>query len=101
MSYEVDFLDQNKHESFLQTDTMTFHGYGQVSPKVAISRQYLKKEVRYEVDFLHAVEHQSFLQVFNTLKWCSHTCCFFFYLSFIAIKDRINKMLSKYFNLQL
>ena len=80
MSYEVDFLDQNKHESFLQTDSMTFHGYGQASPKFAISRQYLKKEVRYEVDFLHAVEHQSFLQVFNTLKWCSHTCCFFLFV---------------------
>ena len=36
----------------------------QCSPnsKLAMSLQYLKKELKYEVDFLHANEHQSFLQ---------------------------------------
>ena len=36
--------------------------------KLAMSLQYLKKEVRNEVDFLHADKHQSFLQLdFSTL----------------------------------
>ena len=37
-------------------------------PKIAISLQYLEKEVKDEVDFLHADKHPSFLKVyFNTL----------------------------------
>ena len=36
--------------------------------KLAVSLQYLKKEVRDEVDFLHSDKHQSFLKGdFNTL----------------------------------
>ena len=33
MSDEVDFLHADKHESFLQTDTMNFDGYDQIFPK--------------------------------------------------------------------
>ena len=33
MSDEVDFLDADKHESFLKIDTMTFNGDGGVFPK--------------------------------------------------------------------
>ena len=48
---EVDFLLADKHQRFLQTDTIK------------------DKEVSGEVEFLHADKHQSFLQVdFNTLS---------------------------------
>ena len=72
MSDEVDFLQADKHESFLQIHAMTFGGDGQAFPKFpnskfAMSLQYLKKEVRDEVEFLHVDKHQSFLQGgFNT-----------------------------------
>ena len=33
VSDEVDFLHANKHESFLQIDTMIFNGNGQTFPK--------------------------------------------------------------------
>ena len=73
-SDEVDFLHADKHESFLQIDTMIFEGMVKDSQssqncKFAMSLQYLKKEIKDEVDFLHADKHQSFLQVdFNTLS---------------------------------
>ena len=48
---EVDFLLADKHQRFLQTDTIK------------------DKEVSGDVEFLHADKHQSFLQVdFNTLS---------------------------------
>ena len=55
----------DKHESLLQIDTMILMGmvkYSQSSQnsKVAMSLQYLKKELRDEVDFLHGDKHQSF-----------------------------------------
>ena len=68
------FLHADKHESFLQIDTMILigvvkHFQSSQNCKFAMSLQYLKKEVRDEVDFLHADKHQSFLQVdFNTLS---------------------------------
>ena len=34
MSDEVDFLHTDKHESFLQTDTMVSDGDGQAFPKL-------------------------------------------------------------------
>ena len=59
------FLYADKHESLLQIDTMILMGmvkYSQSSQnsKVAMSLQYLKKELRDEVDFLHGDKHQSF-----------------------------------------
>ena len=33
-SEEVDFLSTDKHESFLEIDTMIFDGYGQAFPKL-------------------------------------------------------------------
>ena len=44
------------------------HSQSFQNSKLAMSLQYLKKEVRGEVDFLYADKHQNFLQVeFNTL----------------------------------
>ena len=61
------FLHEDKHQHFLEADTIVFGGHSQASPKYrkqvfAISTQYLKKEGRQEVDFLHA-DKQTFLQV--------------------------------------
>ena len=70
---EVDFLHADKHESFLQVDTMSLMGMVKRSQSsqngtFGVSLQYLIKEVRDEIDFLHVDKHQSFLQVhFNTL----------------------------------
>ena len=61
MSDKVDYLHADKHESFLQIDTIIFDGDGQAFPKFPKSLQYLKKEVSDEVDFLHADKHQTFL----------------------------------------
>ena len=71
MSDEVDFLHADKHESYLQIDTMIFGGDDQELPKFqnskfAMSLPYLKREVRDEVDFL--LTDKSFPKVnFNTL----------------------------------
>ena len=72
MSDKVDLLQEGKHESLLQIDSMGMVKNSQSSQnsKFAMSLQYLKKEVKAEVDFLHAefpslfqhFEHQSFLQ---------------------------------------
>ena len=70
---EGDFLLADKHERFLQIDTlilMEMFKYCQSSQnsKFAMSLQHLKKEVRDESDFLHADKHHSFLQFdFNNL----------------------------------
>ena len=61
VSDKVDYLHADKHESFLQIDTIIFDGDGQAFPKFPKSLQYLKKEVSDEVDFLHADKHQTFL----------------------------------------
>ena len=42
---------------------MVKHSQSTQNNKLAMSLQYLKKEVRDEVDFLHADKRQSFLQV--------------------------------------
>ena len=67
VSDKVDFLYADKHENFLQIDTIIFDEDGQAFPnsqnsKFVMSLQYLKKEVRDEVEYLHADKHQSFLQ---------------------------------------
>ena len=49
MSDEADFLYANKHESFIQIDTM---GKASQNNKFAISLQYLKENVKNEDDFL-------------------------------------------------
>ena len=72
-SHEVDFLHADKHESLLQSDTMTLmwmvkHSQSSQNSKFVMSLQYLKKEAKDEFNFLHADKHQSFLQVdFNFL----------------------------------
>ena len=44
------------------------HSQSSQNVKLAMSLQYLQKQVRDEVGFLHADKHQSFLQIyFNTL----------------------------------
>ena len=67
------FLHADMDESLLHIDTvilmeMVKHSQSSQTRKLAMSLQYLKKEVRNEVDFLHADKHESFLQVdFNIL----------------------------------
>ena len=67
------FLHADKHESLLQTDTvilmvMVKHSQSSQNRKLAMSFQYLRKEVKDEVNFLHVDKRQSFLQFdFNTL----------------------------------
>ena len=61
---KVDFLHADKHESFLQNDTMICDWGSLVfqkfpNSKFAMSLQYLKKEFRDENDFLHVDKHQS------------------------------------------
>ena len=50
MSYQVDVLHADKHESLLQVDSITFYGFGQACPdypgKFVMSLWYLKEEVR-------------------------------------------------------
>ena len=59
LSYEVDFLHADKHESLLQVDSIIFDGFGQAYPKYpgkfAMSLWHLKKEARNEVWNLAAV----------------------------------------------
>ena len=64
---EVDFLLADKHQRFLQIDTLILGACGQAcaqitqNDKFAISLQYLKKEVSDEVEFLHVDKHENFL----------------------------------------
>ena len=62
---EVDFLPADKHQRFLQIDTIILGVCGQIlqNNKFAISLQYLKKKFNDEVDFLHADKHESLLQI--------------------------------------
>ena len=78
---EVDFLNADKHHSFLQDGFntlgikvsykvilsllmgMIMHSQNTQSNKFALSLHYLKKEVRNEVHFLHADKHQSFYKL--------------------------------------
>ena len=58
------FLHADEHEGFLQINTMVLiemvkHFQTSQNKKFAISRQYLKQEVRNEVDFLHPEKYQS------------------------------------------
>ena len=73
---EVEFLDADKHQSFLQVDFNTLgikisyqvilsllmgmikHSQRTQSNKFAISLQYFEKEVRNGIHFLHADKHQ-------------------------------------------
>ena len=65
---KVYFLHADKHERFLQIDTIIFDGGGSRNSKFAMSLQYLKNKLRDKNDFLHADKHQIFLQMdFNTL----------------------------------
>ena len=66
-----DLLLGDKHQSFLQADSIVFTGYYQACPKypknkicnfVAIS-QKRREEWRNGFDFLHTNKHQSTLQV--------------------------------------
>ena len=66
-----DLLLGDKHQSFLQADSIVFTGYCQACPKcpkkkicnfVAIS-QKRREEWRNGFDFLHTNKHQSTLQV--------------------------------------
>ena len=59
LSYEVDFLHADKHESLLQIDSMILmgmvkHSQSSQNSESAMSLQCLKKEVKDEVYFLHA-----------------------------------------------
>ena len=56
VSYEIDFLHVDKHESLLQIDTITLieivkHSQSSQNSEVTMSLQYLKKEVRKGVHF--------------------------------------------------
>ena len=70
----IDFLQADKHENLLQTDTMILmgmikHFQSSQKRKFAVSLQCYTKVVSDEVDFLHVDKHQSFIQVdFNTLS---------------------------------
>ena len=60
---EVDFLPADKHQRFLQIDTIVLgvcvarHAQFTLNNKFAISLQYFKKEVSCKVDFLDADRH--------------------------------------------
>ena len=61
------FLHDDKHQGFLEADTIVFGGHSQSCPKYpkqvfSISSQYLKKVGRHEVGLSHA-DKQTFLQV--------------------------------------
>ena len=64
VSDEVDFLYVDKHEGFLQINSMVLidmvkHLQSSQNNKFAMSLQYLKQEVRDEVDFLRVNKDQS------------------------------------------
>ena len=69
---EVDFLHADKHESFLQVNSITLSVRTQ-NNKFAIYFQYLKENVKDEVNFLLADKHQRFLQIDIIISGlCSH-----------------------------
>ena len=77
---KVDFLHADKHESFLQIDTMIFnamvkHSQSSQNSKFAMSLQYLKKKSEMKLNFLHAEKHQRFLQIDAIIfSVCDQTC---------------------------
>ena len=62
---EAGFLLADKHQRFLQIDTINFvvagHSQSTQNNKFSISLQYYKKKVSDEVDLLHAYKYESFL----------------------------------------
>ena len=78
---EVEFLDADKHQSFLQVDFSNLgikvsykvilslliviikHSQSTQSNKFAIYLQYIEKEISNGVHFLHADKHQSFYKL--------------------------------------
>ena len=64
---EVGFLFADKHQRFLQIDTIILgvarHAQITQNNKFSISLQYLQKKVSDEVDLLHLYEHGNFLQI--------------------------------------
>ena len=78
---EVEFLDADKHQSFLQVDfnnlgikvsykvilslliVIIKHSQSTQSNKFAIYLQYIEKEISNGVHFLHADKHQSFYKL--------------------------------------
>ena len=78
---EVEFLDAEKHQSFLQVDfnnlgikvsykvilslliVIIKHSQSTQSNKFAIYLQYIEKEISNGVHFLHADKHQSFYKL--------------------------------------
>ena len=66
---EVHFLLPDKHQRFLQIETINLDvcvaRHAQVTQwsKFAVSLQYLNKEMSHKVDLLHADKHESFLQI--------------------------------------
>ena len=75
VSDEVDFLNADKHQSFLKAVSIYFDGFDQAfskyPEKLTISLWYCKKEVRNEDDFWHAGKHE-----FNTVifDYCFQPC---------------------------
>ena len=74
MKDEVDFLPPDKHQRFLQIDTIIFSVCGQACPNYSKKQIWcffaIKKEVKEvrnevsdEVDFLHPDKHEIFLQI--------------------------------------
>ena len=73
LSYEVDLLHADKHESLLQVDSIIFDGFGQACPKYlgkfAISLWHLKIEFRNEVRDLTALAGSyTTLTIYYTFK---------------------------------
>ena len=76
MTFYNDFLHEDKHQSFVQANSIVFTDHSETCPKRP--KQYLCnsifaifhliKERRNEVDFLHADKHQIFLQL-DTIKY--------------------------------
>ena len=64
---EVDFLPANKHEVFLQVNTLWVwvarHAQSTQNNKFTISLQHVKENMKNEADFLPADERQSVLQI--------------------------------------
>ena len=68
MKDKADFLPADKHQRFLQSNTIALVVLGQASHitqnnKFAISQQYFQKEVSDEVNFLYADKHERLLQI--------------------------------------
>ena len=77
MGDEVDFLPANKHETFLQIDSITLGVHSQASQgtqynKPSISLRYHKEKVKGDIDFLPADKHQRFLQI-ETITLSAHS----------------------------